>query len=218
MFFQAQNPSIFPEPADLPLAEAPGAALGEVAEAQRAEADPPQGETRLPTASSIRRTWRLRPSRRTISISRGPRRSTRAGPVGPSSSSTPRRSRSQLRLPDRAPQPGAVGLGDLVAGVREAVGELAVVGQQQQAGRVGVEASHRVEPARESDQLDDRPRRAPGSRAVETTPAGLLTAQTCPLRLDADRPAVDPHVVLSGDVPRRIGDHLAAHGHRPPCR
>ena len=51
---------------------------------------------------------------------------------------------------------GDVDLRDLVARVREAVGEVAVVGQQDQAGGVGVEAADRVEPrAGRVDELDD---------------------------------------------------------------
>ena len=44
--------------------------------------------------------------------------------------------------------------------------------------------------------------RSPGSCAVETTPAGLFTAQTSRASA-ADRAAVDPHVVALADVARR---------------
>ena len=45
--------------------------------------------------------------------------------------------------------------------------------------------------------------RLPGSRAVETTPAGLFTAQTSRAST-ATGLAVDPHVVALAHVPRRI--------------
>ena len=96
----------------------------------------------------------------------------------------------------------------------EPVGELAVVGQQQQAGRVGVEAADRVEPRLACRPARRPPAAPPGSLAVETTPAGLFTAQTSRASA-ADRAAVDPHVVALPDVPRRIGDHLAADRHPP---
>ena len=48
-----------------------------------------------------------------------------------------------------------VDLLDLVARVREAVGERAVVGQEQHAGGVGVEAADRDDSRRVVDQLDD---------------------------------------------------------------
>ena len=50
---------------------------------------------------------------------------------------------------------GDVDLVDLVAGVGEAVGELAVVRQQQRAGRVGVEPADRDDARRVGDEPDD---------------------------------------------------------------
>ena len=67
---------------------------GSVAERAASRTGPRRGATTwLPTASTIRRTWRLRPSRSVSSTTRGETRRTRAGAVGPSSSSTPLRSR-----------------------------------------------------------------------------------------------------------------------------
>ena len=48
-----------------------------------------------------------------------------------------------------------VGLGHLVAGVGQMVGELAVIGQQQQPRRVGVEPSHGIEAAGGPDEIHD---------------------------------------------------------------
>ena len=84
----------------------------------------------------------------------------------------------EVAVAERRPQPRPVGLGDPVAGVGEPVGELAVVGQQQQPGRVGVEAADRVEPRFGVDQRRPPPAAPPARFAVETTPAGLFTAQT----------------------------------------
>ena len=64
----------------------------------------------------------------------------------PSSSSTPSRSRlprSRGMVPAHL---GEVGLGDAVRGVGEPLGEVAVVGEQQQALGVGVEAADVEEP------------------------------------------------------------------------
>ena len=97
----------------------------------------------------------------------------------------------------------------------EPVGELAVVGQQQQPGRVGVEAADRVEPGRRVDQLDHRRPAARLARGRDD--AGRLVDRPDLARLGADRAAVDPHVVALPDVPRRVGDDLAADGD-PPWR
>jgi hypothetical protein len=51
--------------------------------------------------------------------------------------------------------PGFVDLLDLVARVREAVRELAVVREQERAGRVDVEPAHRDDPRRVVDEVDD---------------------------------------------------------------
>ena len=103
--------------------------------------------TGWPTASPIRRTCRLRPSRIVISSTSGRRRRTRAGAVRPSSSSTPSRSAAQRGVAHRpAPHLGPVGARHLVARVHEVVGEVAVVRQQDEPGRVGVEAADGIQP------------------------------------------------------------------------
>ena len=103
---------------------------------------------------------------------------TRAGAVRPSSSSTPSRSArsARSRTGGRATC-RAVGLRDLEARVREAVGELAVVGEQDQAGGVGVEAADRVEPRRASvDEVDD------GAAAVRVLGGGDDARPACSAR------------------------------------
>ncbi len=74
------------------------------------------------------------------------------------------------------PTPGAVGLRHLEARVRQQVRELAVVGQQDQPGAVGVEPPDRIEPARRRRRAATTVGRPWVSRAVETTPSGLLSA------------------------------------------
>ena len=69
----------------------------------------------------------------------------------PSSSSTPSRSALSARGDSAAGlDPRPVDLLHAVAGMGQQVGQLAVVGQQDQPGRVGVEPPHRVEPPRAS--------------------------------------------------------------------
>ncbi len=141
--------------------------------------------TRLPIASAMRRTWRLRPSRRTISISRSSRRRTSAGAVGPSSSSTPSARRRRSSSPGGRRSLHPVGLRHFVARVGEAVGQLAVVGEQQQAGRVGVEPADRVEARLALDQADHRRPRSGLLRGRDD--AGRLVDRPDLTRLRADQ-------------------------------
>ena len=69
----------------------------------------------------------------------------------------------------------AVGLGDFVARMREAIGERAVVGEQDQAAAVGVEAptGYRRRRSGISSTTVGRP---PGSCAVLSVPTGLCRA------------------------------------------
>src|SRR6185312_4526853 len=108
-----------------------------------------------PTAAVMRRTWRLRPSRK-VSVSqlvgmllrkrtggsRGHNQSgstacsAGAGKVGPSFSTTAQR--GERRIVDRAIHLHQVGLGLLVARVGQPLLQPAVVGEQQQAFAVVV--------------------------------------------------------------------------------
>ena len=100
---------------------------------------------------------------------------TLAGAVRPSSSSTPSRSRRERARRRVALDLGQVLLLDAEGRVGEPVGEVAVVGEQQQALGVGVEAADREDPG--LGRARGRRRWAgPGGRdAVVTTPAGLLS-------------------------------------------
>ena len=111
--------------------------------------------TGWPTASHMRRTWRLRPSWMTSRTTPGATRATWAGAVdavleldalaqpaqrGPRSA----RPRPGPGTPSRPRSDGWV----------EPVGQLAVVGEQQQALGVEVEAAHREHPGLVGHQLD----------------------------------------------------------------
>ena len=141
-------------------------------------------------------------------------RRTRAGAVSPSSSVTPARSARDRALAHRARRRArAVGLGHFEARMGQPVGELAVVGQQDQPARVGVEAPDRVQapslgatssttvgrpwvslrrrdtPTRLVDGVDD-PRLGPGDAAAVDASRG------CPRRRrarDRSRPPRDAH-------------------------
>ena len=120
------------------------------------------GRPGWPTAASIRFTWCLRPSWTTSSTRPGPSRRALAGAVRPSSSSTPALERGERGGGRVALDLGDVDLVDLVAGVGEAVGELAVVRQQERAGRVGVEPADRDDAAGMADEPDDGRPAVPG--------------------------------------------------------
>ena len=118
----------------------------------------------------------------------------------------------------RAPRPrlaldlGFVDLLDLVARVRQPVRELAVVGEQQRAGRVGVEPADRDDARRMVDQLDDG---APALRVARGRDgAGRLVQEHIGERLQLERRAVqlDPVAALDERVqlPRLAVDGHAA--------
>ena len=141
--------------------------------------------------SSIRFTWWLRPSWMTARPARGPRRRARAGAVRPSSSSTPARELRQRLVGRIALDLGDVDLVDLVARVREPVGELAVVGEQEHTGRVGVEPADRDDARRMVDEVDDRRpaarvarRRDDPGRLVQEHVGELLLRERLPVELD----------------------------------
>ena len=102
-----------------------------------------------------------------------PRRRARAGAVRPSSSSTPSRERAHRLVGRLALDLGHIDLVDLVAGMGELVGELAVVREQEHAGRVGVEPADGDDPRGMLRRARRRSAVRRGSRAVVTTPAGL---------------------------------------------
>ena len=108
-----------------------------------------------PTASHIRRTWRLRPSCSTSSTRERPSCRARAGAVMPSSSSTPAASADDSRGRQVALDIGDVGLLDAVARMREPVGEIAVVREQEHAARVDVQPADRNDARLVADEIDD---------------------------------------------------------------
>ena len=191
----------------------------------RAEANPAQGDApRCPPPRPSAAPGGCAPSRRTTSISRSTAAAHPAGAVGPVLELDPGCQAPQLDLGGRRRQLDPVGLRHLIAGVGEPVGQLAVVGQQQQPGRVGVESADRVE-ARRRATSSTTAGRPPGSRAVETTPAGLFTAQTS----RASAPTGPPSTRTSSPSPtsragsvttspptvtRPLSDHLLRHAPR----
>ena len=119
---------------------------------------------------------------------------TSAGAVGPSSSSTPARSRASSP-PGRALDLRLVHLRHAVARMREPVGELAVVREQERARRVGVEAADRDDARLGRDEPDDG--RATVRVARGRHDAGRLVQEDVREGLPLDALAVD-----LDDVPR----------------
>ena len=147
--------------------------------------------TGWPTASHIRLTWCFRPSCSVSSrrLSRVPRRrrARSAGAVDPSSSSIPSRSLARSSARRRALDVGLVDLRDAVARMRESVREIAVVRQQERAGRVDVEPPDRDDARLGGNEVDDGP---PSVRvARRRDDAGRLVQEHVRerLRLDALR-------------------------------
>ena len=165
--------------------------------------------TGRPTASHIRRTWRLRPSCSVSSSSCGPSRRTCAGAVRAVVELDARRAAARSApSPTRGPPTlRDVRLGHAEARMREAVREVAVVGQQDQAARVGVEAPDRVEPpvAGRRDEVDD-------GRAAVRVAGGGDDARRLVERVD------DAHGGRRADALAVDLDALAAGRRRAPGR
>ena len=134
--------------------------------------------TGWPTASHIRRTWRLRPSWIAMRSTPGDGCDT-VGRGGQAVVELDALAQAADRAGAHAAGPvdhlGEVLLVDAVARVGDAVGQLAVVGEQQQALGVGVEAARPGRPAGRPARASTTVRRPCGSLAVVTTPAGLLS-------------------------------------------
>ena len=107
----------------------------------------------------------------------------------------------QCRARDRrAGETRAVGLGHLKAGMRQAVGELAVVGEQDQAGAVDVEPSDRVQaqPARWREPDDGRP--SVCVARARDHPDGLVQRVQHPRLGARERPPVERDAAAVVDV------------------
>jgi hypothetical protein len=109
----------------------------------------------------------------------------------------------------------AVRLVDLEARVRQVVGKLAVVGQQDQAGRVGVQTTDREEAQGPAEETDDG--RAPLRVARRRDdPGGLVDrVDDSSDRTVADPGAVERDLVVGRNVPRRVEHLLTADPHPP---
>ncbi len=108
---------------------------------------------------------------------------------------------------------GEVALGHPGAGVREAVRQLAVVGEQQGALGVVVEPPDGLDPGRGIlEQVEDAPA-ALGVVASSDAALGLVHQQVDRARRGRQRSAVDPHDVDLGVDLHQLVDHLAVHAH-----
>ncbi len=75
-----------------------------------------------------------------------PSRLTRAGKVFPSSSWNAGSEALEIAVRDLVAGHHPIGLVHAVAGMGQAIGKLAVVAEQHQTGRIGVEPTNRVQP------------------------------------------------------------------------
>ncbi len=110
----------------------------------------------------------------------------------------------------RAADDGTVGLVDLEARVRQPVGEVAIVGQQDQAGRVGVQSADRIEPLSRVDERDDGPAPLWVAGGGDDTGRFVDRVDDELLRTRADRLSVELDTALLVDVASRVGDGLAS--------
>ncbi len=161
--------------------------------------------TEASRASTIRRTCRLRPSVMVISNALSPTRVTRAGRVGPSRSSRPRRRRSS----------SLVALRDVVLGIRQPLGKLRIVGQNQQAACIEIEPADRKQVALTvRQQIVDR--RTPVRIAIGGDVAGRLVQQQVRALFAAQRLAIEGDAVALHVHPRvRIAHDPAVDAHAP---
>src|SRR5665811_940106 len=140
------TPGIFPEAGDLVVAEPAGPARSQLAQLQRAEPDAAQLANlvadRLDHAPHLV-IAPLADDQLDLGTAQAPRLGRRGRPVLELHTAG---QGLELASIGRFGQAGAVGLGHLVARVGQAVGQSTVVGEQDQAGRVGVETADRIQP------------------------------------------------------------------------
>ena len=129
----------------------------------------------------------------------------------------PSRRRRSAAVADRpAADARAVGLRHLVARMRQQVGELAVVGQQDQAGAVGVEAPDRIQARAAGRRPGERRSAGRGCRARSRRRRRACAARRRTRRsAPGERAPVDAHALSLADVARRIEHALAVDAHAP---
>jgi len=119
--------------------------------------------------------------------------------------------RPHRRVAHRRPRHhGAICLGDLEARVGQPVGELAVVGEEDQAGGVGVEPADRIQPLGPTDELDHRRPPLRIARGRDDARRLVDRVHDAPDRVGADPPAVDRDVVVRVDAAGRVEHRLTA--------
>ena len=157
--------------------------------------------TRLPTAAIIRLTWWYLPS---VSVRRRRRarrslRMPRRGRLSLSScSSTPARSRSTWPASTACLQAHLVDLGDVVLRRSQAMDERAVVGEQEDAGRVLVEPADRLHAALAQRRRQQRVDAGVMARLQRALVAGrLVHDDERALAIRPARPAADPEPELA---------------------
>jgi hypothetical protein len=204
---------IFPERPHLVLAEAAGPALAELSEAQGAQPDPLERldlvadrlghSPHLALATLADRDLHLALSG-SLHLGRCGRAVLQADTAA---------QLLQLPLGGRAGQADPVGLGHPVARMGQMVGELAVVGQQDQARGVSVEPADRIQAQVRIHQLGDRP--AAARLAGGRDHPRRLVDQPDLARLRRHGPAVDLHPAALVHIAGRVGHQLAANHHPP---
>ncbi len=108
----------------------------------------------------------------------------------------------------------AIGLLDFEARMGEPVGELTVIGQEDQAGRVDVEAAHRVQPQGRENQRHHR-RAALGIASGGDHSEWLVDGEDDARGRLRDGPAIHFDLVGELDCPGRVGDLNTADRHPP---
>src|SRR5436190_4842847 len=109
---------------------------------------------------------------------------------------------------------GDVGARDLVARVHQPVGQLAVVGEQDQPGRIGVEPADRVQPNAGIHELGHDGAAVRVARGRDDA-GGLVEHVDDVLGLEGDARSVDLDGVVLADVACRVQDDLPGHRHAP---
>ncbi len=119
----------------------------------------------------------------------------------------------QIGVGRRPPQLRPIRLAHPVARMRQPVGQLPVVREQDQPSRLGIEPPHRIEPRSRVDQFDHS-RPSPWFPRRRDHPSRLVHRPDLP-RLSPNQAPVHPHLISICDVPRRVRDHLPANPDPP---